>query len=97
MFYSFRLPALMTWASGERSITEAALRAGHRVVATARKPEQLDDLVAKYGSAILPLALDVTDNRQVQKVVAEAVQHFGRLDSGRPPSEGWWPPRPPFS
>ena len=29
--------------------------------ATARRPEQLDDLVAEYGDRILPLRLDVTD------------------------------------
>ncbi|MGY4642150.1 SDR family NAD(P)-dependent oxidoreductase [Pseudomonas sp. TE24901] len=63
-----------------RAITEAALRAGDRVVATARNPRQLDDLVAEYGDAVLPLQLDVTDNTQVVKVVAAAVAHFGRLD-----------------
>lgn len=63
-----------------RAITEAALRAGDRVVATARNPRQLDDLVAEYGDTVLPLQLDVTDNTQVVQVVATAVTHFGRLD-----------------
>jgi NAD(P)-dependent dehydrogenase (short-subunit alcohol dehydrogenase family) len=31
-----------------RSITVAALRAGDRVVATARNPKQLDDLVMRF-------------------------------------------------
>jgi len=34
-----------------REIVEAALNAGDRVVATARKPEQLNDLSEKYGGA----------------------------------------------
>lgn len=63
-----------------RSITLAALRAGDRVVATARKPQQLDDLVAEFGDAIYPLALDVTNNEQVEQAVDTAVKHFGRLD-----------------
>jgi len=63
-----------------RSITEAALRAGDRVVATARKPEQLADLAAQFGDHILPLALDVTKNDQVVAAVDTAVKHFGRID-----------------
>lgn len=38
-----------------RAITEAVLRAGDRVVATARNPRQLDDLVAEYGAAVYPV------------------------------------------
>ncbi|MER5948493.1 SDR family NAD(P)-dependent oxidoreductase [Streptomyces sp. NPDC001904] len=63
-----------------RALVEAALQAGDQVVATARKPAQLDDLVGRYGPRILPLALDVTDNDQVQQAVQEAVKTFGRLD-----------------
>ena len=63
-----------------RSITVAALRAGDRVVATARTPKQLDDLVAEYGDAVYPVALDVTHNQQVLEAVDAAVKHFGRLD-----------------
>lgn len=41
------------------SIAEAALNLGDSVIATARKPEQLEALVEKYGSSrVLPLALD---------------------------------------
>ena len=63
-----------------RAITEAVLRAGDRVVATARNPRQLDDLVAEYGAAVYPVKLDVTDNQQVEHAVTAAVAHFGRLD-----------------
>ncbi|MEV6175047.1 SDR family NAD(P)-dependent oxidoreductase [Streptomyces sp. NPDC051954] len=63
-----------------RAIVEAALEAGDQVVATARKPAQLDDLADRYGERILPLALDVTDNDQVQQAVQEAIKTFGRLD-----------------
>jgi NAD(P)-dependent dehydrogenase (short-subunit alcohol dehydrogenase family) len=63
-----------------RSLTQAVLAAGHQVAATARQPEQLADLVAQYGSRILPLQLDVTNTAQIAEVVAAAVAHFGRLD-----------------
>ena len=63
-----------------RDIVEAALTAGDRVVASARKPGQLDDLRARFGEAILPLALDVNDAEAARAVVAQAVAHFGRLD-----------------
>ncbi|WP_210584097.1 SDR family NAD(P)-dependent oxidoreductase [Streptomyces sp. GESEQ-35] len=63
-----------------RAIIEAALEAGDQVVATARKPAQLDDLADRYGERVLPLALDVTDNNQVQQAVQEGIKTFGRLD-----------------
>jgi NAD(P)-dependent dehydrogenase (short-subunit alcohol dehydrogenase family) len=63
-----------------RSIVEAALRASDKVAATARKPEQLDTLVAEYGDRVLPLALDVTDAQRGQAAVEQAKEHFGRLD-----------------
>ncbi|MCE0763522.1 SDR family NAD(P)-dependent oxidoreductase [Pseudonocardia kujensis] len=63
-----------------RAIVEGALEAGDQVVATARRPEQLKDLGEKYGDALYPLALDVTDAAAVEATVAKAVEHFGRLD-----------------
>lgn len=63
-----------------RSIVTAALEHGESVVATARRPEQLDDLVARYGDRVLPLALDVTNAAAVRRVVRQGAGHFGRLD-----------------
>jgi NAD(P)-dependent dehydrogenase (short-subunit alcohol dehydrogenase family) len=63
-----------------RSLTAAVLAHGDRVAATARRPEQLADLVAQYGDRILPLALDVTNSEQITQAVAAAVAYFGRLD-----------------
>ncbi len=40
----------------------------------------LDDLVEKYGDAILPIALDVTDREADFAAVQQAFDHFGRLD-----------------
>ena len=63
-----------------RSFTEAALAQGHQVAATARNPEQLQELVEKYGDLIHPIQLDVTDDAQVNKAVEAAVTQFGKID-----------------
>jgi NAD(P)-dependent dehydrogenase (short-subunit alcohol dehydrogenase family) len=63
-----------------RALTEAVLEAGHSVAATARRPEQLDDLVARYGSQIRPVKLDVTSPADAEKAVASAIEAFGGID-----------------
>lgn len=63
-----------------RALTQAVLEAGGQVVATARKPEALDDLNAKYGSRVLPVALDVTDPAQCDKAIKAALNAFSRID-----------------
>ncbi|MEU3986300.1 SDR family NAD(P)-dependent oxidoreductase [Streptomyces sp. NPDC026672] len=62
------------------AIVAAALEAGDRVVATARRPAQLDDLVARHGDRVHPVALDVTDPEQVRSAVDEGLKLFGRYD-----------------
>ena len=59
---------------------EAALERGDRVTATARKVADVADLAERFGDAVLPLALDVTDAAQAQQAVHQAYAHFGRLD-----------------
>jgi NAD(P)-dependent dehydrogenase (short-subunit alcohol dehydrogenase family) len=63
-----------------RVFVEVALAAGDRVAATARIPEQLHDLVDKYGDSVLPLQLDVTDYDATAHKVSEALESFGRID-----------------
>ncbi|GIM90539.1 SDR family oxidoreductase [Paractinoplanes toevensis] len=63
-----------------REWAEAALDRGDRVAATARDVSTLDDLVAKYGDNVLPLALDVTDRPAALAALKQAFEHFGRLD-----------------
>ena len=60
--------------------TEAALKRGDKVAATARNPTGLDELATVYGDAVLVLPLDVTDRDAVFEAVARAHRHFGRLD-----------------
>ena len=63
-----------------RALAEAVLAAGHRLVATARRPAQLDDLVERHDGRVRAVALDVTDARAAEAAVATAVDAFGRLD-----------------
>jgi NAD(P)-dependent dehydrogenase (short-subunit alcohol dehydrogenase family) len=58
----------------------AALQRGDRVAATARETSTLDDLVERYGEAISPIELDVTDREADFRAVKQAQEHFGRLD-----------------
>jgi NAD(P)-dependent dehydrogenase (short-subunit alcohol dehydrogenase family) len=58
----------------------AALERGDKVAATARDVSSLDDLVERFGDAILPIALDVTDREADFAAVARAHETFGRLD-----------------
>src|SRR5215218_9780330 len=58
----------------------AALDRGDKVAATARDTTTLNDLAAKYGDALLPIQLDVTDRDADFAAVKQAHDHFGRLD-----------------
>lgn len=59
---------------------EAALKRGDQVTATARRFADVADLKKQFGDAVLPMALDVTNSKQVTEVVQQAYAHFGRLD-----------------
>ncbi|MEV7990890.1 SDR family NAD(P)-dependent oxidoreductase [Streptomyces sp. NPDC086077] len=74
--------ALVTGASsGIGQATALALsEAGAKVVAGARRTDRLEALAKDAPGEILPLALDVTDQRSVQDAVAATVGHFGALD-----------------
>jgi NAD(P)-dependent dehydrogenase (short-subunit alcohol dehydrogenase family) len=63
-----------------RAIADAVLGDGHRLIATARRRESLDDLVATYGDRVLTLDLDVTDPAAARAVIDAGVERFGRID-----------------
>jgi len=62
-----------------RALAEAVLSRGDQLIATARKPEQVQDLVEQYPEQAHAIRLDVTDPNNVRESVAEAVQAFGRI------------------
>ncbi|WP_432949023.1 oxidoreductase [Kribbella sp. CA-253562] len=55
-------------------IVREALRRGHQVVATARRPDEIP-----FGDAV-KVALDVTDEAQARTAVEQAVAAYGRID-----------------
>jgi NAD(P)-dependent dehydrogenase (short-subunit alcohol dehydrogenase family) len=63
-----------------RSIVEAAVAAGERVVATARDPRRLERLQALRGGDLRIFALDVTNAGAARAAVDFAIETFGRLD-----------------
>lgn len=63
-----------------RELVEQLLARGDTVAATLRRPDQLDDLAARYGDRLWRRALDVTDTEDVRAAVAEAFVAHGRID-----------------
>ena len=61
-------------------IAKAALAAGDNVVVTGRSTSQLESVYASYGERSLALQLDITNEAQTNKAVADAVASFGRID-----------------
>jgi len=62
-----------------RSLAEAVLARGERVVATARDVARVADLESA-SDRLLPLTLDVTDDAQIAAAVDAARERFGRVD-----------------
>jgi NAD(P)-dependent dehydrogenase (short-subunit alcohol dehydrogenase family) len=63
-----------------RLLAEEVLKAGGRVVATARKLEQIAELAEEFPDTALVYALDVTRPEQIEAVAKEAIAAFGRVD-----------------
>jgi NAD(P)-dependent dehydrogenase (short-subunit alcohol dehydrogenase family) len=63
-----------------RKIVEAALGRGDQVIATARNPKTLDDLVQRYPGTLRAIAQDVRIRAAADAAVALARTEFGGLD-----------------
>jgi NAD(P)-dependent dehydrogenase (short-subunit alcohol dehydrogenase family) len=63
-----------------RLLTEEVLKAGGRVIATARKPEQIADFTEKFPDTARVFPLDVTKPDQITSVAAKAIAAFDRID-----------------
>jgi NAD(P)-dependent dehydrogenase (short-subunit alcohol dehydrogenase family) len=60
--------------------TEAFLKRGDKVAASARDISALNELVEKYGDAFLPVELDVNDRIADFAAVERVKKHFGSID-----------------
>lgn len=63
-----------------RYLAKEVLAQGYRAVVTARKKEDIADIVAPYPETALALALDVTVPLQITAAVQATLQHFGQID-----------------
>ncbi len=63
-----------------RELATALIDKGYRVVATARNPDDVADLVAAGGDRVLGLKLDVTDQAEAEAAVQAATGRFGHID-----------------
>ncbi len=63
-----------------RTLAETVLEKGDKVIATARKPEQLQDLIAQYPDTAKALRLDVTNPDEIIAAIEKANTAFGRID-----------------
>src|SRR5438132_1388446 len=63
-----------------RALAEAVLADGEQLVATARRPESLADLVEDRADQALAVPLDVTDRAHGDSAVHRAVERFGSLE-----------------
>lgn len=64
-------PVWITGASSGlgRELAEQLVRAGYRVIGSARSEEALDEIAAASGGLFAPLPLDVTDSEAVRRAV----------------------------
>lgn len=63
-----------------RVIAEGVLQAGERVVVTARRTEQIQDIADRFPGRALVMPLDVTRTESIASAIAGALDHFRRID-----------------
>ncbi|MUG96478.1 SDR family NAD(P)-dependent oxidoreductase [Scytonema sp. UIC 10036] len=63
-----------------RALAEAVLEKGEAVVLTARNPQKVQDLAAKYPDLAIAVQLDVTKPEEVREAVKQAIAQYGRID-----------------
>ena len=78
--------AIVTGCSGGLGVqmAKALANQGCNIVPIARRMEKLEEVAAElrkdYGVEVLPIRCDITSTEQVEAVVAQTMEHFGRID-----------------
>lgn len=62
------------------AIARVFVKNGHKVIATARRKERLDNLAKELGAALLPVALDVRDAGAVAQLPQQLPAEFSEID-----------------
>ncbi len=55
-------------------------KTGHKVIATGRRKDRLDDLENELGSALLPIAMDVSDKTSIRQALAALPPEWQEID-----------------
>lgn len=63
-----------------RQLAMEALKSGYNAVVTARKPEDVKDIVEAYPDTSIAVKLDVTNEAEIKAAVEQAIQRFGQVD-----------------
>jgi NAD(P)-dependent dehydrogenase (short-subunit alcohol dehydrogenase family) len=67
-----------------RAMVERFLELGAKVAITSRRKDMLEDvakeLTTKYGGEVFTTGVDVRDPEEVNRMIAEVWDHFGRID-----------------
>jgi len=63
-----------------RELAEKVLEHGYRAVVTARKPDVVGDLVARYSDRAIAVGLDVTQAGDIRSALKAAYERFGQID-----------------
>jgi NAD(P)-dependent dehydrogenase (short-subunit alcohol dehydrogenase family) len=63
-----------------RNIAELLIKRGDIVIATARDPSTIQDLVKQAPERVMALRLDVTKSAEIESAVAAVLNKFGRID-----------------
>ncbi|SOE82587.1 NADP-dependent 3-hydroxy acid dehydrogenase YdfG [Caballeronia arationis] len=80
-----RNPLMIVFVTGASAgfgaaIARTFVKGGHRVIASARRRDRLQALSNELGDALLPLELDVTDDRAVAAAIASLPEAFSQVD-----------------
>ncbi len=63
-----------------RELAKLVLARGDKAIITARKPEEIQDLIEGHEDFALAVKLDVTDSAEVKEVAQAAEKKFGQVD-----------------
>ncbi len=63
-----------------RELAREALEAGNKVVVTARKPKDINDIIQAYTNTSVAVQLDVTKPEEIKSSVQQAMEKFRRID-----------------
>ncbi len=56
------------------------IKTGHKVIATGRRKDRLDDLATELGAALLPIEMDVTDKASIKNALSALSSSWQEID-----------------